>query len=146
MRKSILIIAALVFGLLTANATTPNSTPTTFNNSDLIKDDIVKIYNWSVTTTVGQFSGTASTLTSAERRVQLASNGLIVLEHIITSYFVVGSDINKPENRLYFWEVQSENGRAKGFSTSEASAHRMINLVSSGDVVYYKIVASSEIK
>jgi len=147
MKKSILIIAALFFGLVvTANATSLNTTPTISNATGIVKADIVEIFNWSVKTTVGNFSGTESTLASAERRVQLASEGLIVLEHIITSYYVLRNEQNKPESRMYFWEVQSENGRAKGFSTSEASANKMINLVSSGDVVYYRIIASSKIK
>jgi|SRR5690606_9449921 len=151
MRKSILIIVTLIFGLFTAQANTPHAIPTHFNSSDhlksdIIKEDLVEIFNWSVTTNAGVCSGTASSLESAERRVYLASEGLIVNQHIITSYFLLRSDINKPENRLYFWEVQSENSYAKGFSSSEATANRMIQLVSSGEVVYYKIVASSEIK
>lgn len=146
MRHSILIIATVVLGLLNANANTlkPISNSTTF--LEITNDDVIQVYDWRVTTTNGTFSGTATTLFEAKKRSNIVGQTEVVLERKITNYFVLRSELLKKDSRVYFWEVKSEKGYAKGFSTSEFSAKKMIDLVAKGDIVSYKIIANGNTK
>ncbi|WP_304142425.1 hypothetical protein [Mesoflavibacter zeaxanthinifaciens] len=146
MKRTILIIAAVVFGLLNLNATTVTTEPNSVTTATMTKDDLVKVYDWYVKTTTGKFRGTAKTLFDAKRRANLVGQNEVVLEQKISNYYILKSELNKKESRLYFWEVKSEKGEAKGFSTSEVSAKKMIQLVAKGDVISYKIIASKRLK
>ena len=146
-RKSILIIVALVLGMLNTNATNLKAeTNTTLVHMEITKDEIVEVYDWSVTTTNGSFSGTALTLFDAKRSSNLVAQGEMVLERKITNYFVLKSEMSSKKSRIYFWEVQSEKGHAKGFSSNEYSAKNMIDFVAKGDIISYRIVASGNLK
>ena len=113
MRHSILIIATVVLGLLNANANTlkPISNSTTF--LEITNDDVIQVYDWTVTTTNGTFSGTATTLFEAKKRSNIVGQTEVVLERKITNYFVLRSELLKKDSRIYFWEVKSEKGYAK---------------------------------
>ena len=147
MKKSILIIATVVLGFINANATNlKTNLNTTTVSVDITKDEIIEVFDWSVKTTTGDFSGTASTLFDAKKRANIVGQGAIVLEQKITSYFVLRSELNVKSSRIYFWEVKSEKGYAKGFSSYEFSAKKMIALVAKGDVISYRIIASGNKK
>ena len=143
MRKSILIIATVVFGLLNANATTVNKNLNTTNVSvDISKENIVEVFDWTVKTINGEYSGTALSLFEAKKMVNLSTRGENIQDITIKNYFVLRSEINNKKSRIYYWEVKSNNGLAKGFSKSEDSAERMIKLVAKGDIISSKIVKS----
>ncbi|WP_397363757.1 hypothetical protein [Olleya sp. R77988] len=140
MRKSILIIATVVLGLINANATNLKTTINSVTPVEITKDELVEVYDWTVVTTKGEFSGTAPTLFEAKKRSNLVGQNEVVIEQKITNYFVLKSQMLKKDNRIFFWEVKSEKGYAKGFSNSEFSAKQMINLVAKGDIISYKII------
>lgn len=143
MKKSILIIATVVFGLLNVNATTSNTTLNTSTESvDISKENIVEVFDWTVKTINGEYSGTALTLFEAKKMVNLSTRGENIQDITIESYFVLKSEINNKKSRVYYWEVESNNGFAKGFSTSEDSAELMIKLVAKGDIISFKIIKS----
>lgn len=146
MKRTILIIATVIFGILHANATTVTTNPNKETIVTMTKDDLIKVYDWYVKTTTGEFRGTSKTLFDAKKRANLVSQNEVVLEQKISNYFILKSELNKNESRLYFWEVKSEKGEAKGFSTSEVSAKKMIQLVAKGDIISYKIIASKTLK
>lgn len=146
MKRTILIIATVIFGILHANATTVTTNPNSVTTVTMTKDDLIKVYDWYVKTTTGEFRGTSKTLFDAKKRANLVSQNEVVLEQKISNYFILKSELNKNESRLYFWEVKSEKGEAKGFSTSEMSAKKMIQLVAKGDIISYKIIASKTLK
>ena len=146
MKRTILIIATVIFGILHANATTVTTNPNNETIVTMTKDDLIKVYDWYVKTTTGEFRGTSKTLFDAKKRANLVSQNEVVLEQKISNYFILKSELNKNQSRLYFWEVKSEKGEAKGFSTSEVSAKKMIQLVAKGDVISYKIIASKRLK
>ena len=127
MRNSILIIATVVLGLLNANATTLNTDPNTKNSVTITADHLVQVYDWTVKTTNGTFEGTASTLFEAKKRANIVGQNEVVLERQIVNYYVLKSEMNNKQNRIYFWEVKSEKGYAKGFSSSEFNAKKMMN-------------------
>lgn len=144
MRKSILIIATVVFGLLNLNATTSNTNlNTTTTSVEITKDDLIQVYDWSVKTTSGEFSGTALTLFDAKRMANIVGQAEVVLERQINSYYMLASELNEKESRLYYWEVNSETAKAQGFASTEFTAKRMIQLVAKGDIINYRIIASS---
>lgn len=146
MKRTILIIATVILGILHANATTVTTNPNNETIVTMTKDDLIKVYDWYVKTTTGEFRGTSKTLFDAKKRANLVSQNEVVLEQKISNYFILKSELNKKESRLYFWEVKSEIGEAKGFSTSEVSAKKMIQLVAKGDIISYKIIASKTLK
>jgi hypothetical protein len=146
-KNSVLIIATVVFGVLNANATnleTPLNTTTV--SVDFTENDIVTVFDWSIKTTKGEFSGTALSLFDAKRMANLNSQGDLVLEEKITSYYVLKSEMHSKQNRIYFWEVTTKKGYAKGFSSTEFSAQKMIELVAKDAIISYKIIASNDLK
>lgn len=145
-KKSILIIATLVLGLINLNATNLITNPNSTTSIKLTKDELITVYDWTVVTTNGTFSGTATTLFEAKKRSNLVGQNEVVLERKITHYVVLKSEVFKTERRVYFWEVKSKKGHAKGYATSEAYAKQMIRLVAEGDIISHKIIASGNKK
>jgi len=137
-----LAIVALTYGNL--NATEVNTTSTTIEETTLTRDQIAEVYDWSVKTNSGNYSGTAKTLEEAERMMELVAAGEIVLDRKIESYYQVKETVASNTQRLYFWEVTTDSGSAKGFSNSESQAKRMIELVSTGAILNFKIVQSAD--
>ncbi|AUC83211.1 hypothetical protein [Lacinutrix sp. Bg11-31] len=143
-KNSILIIATVVLSFLNVNATNLEMNLNTKTGVEIAKDEIVEIFDWTVKTTTGDFSGTAATLFDAKRRANMVGQGAVVLEQKITNYFVLKSEMQSKSNRMYFWEVKSERGYAKGFSYNEFSAKKMMHLVTKGDIVSYIIIENKK--
>lgn len=49
---------------------------------------------------------------------------------------------NTTAKTVYFWEVNTLTGRASGYTVSEAQAKKTIKLMSTNDIVMYKIIES----
>ena len=137
-----LAIVALTFGNI--NAAEVTTTSNTIETTTLTRDQITQVYDWSVKTNSGNYSGTANTLEEAQRMMELATVGEVVLDRKIESYYQVKEDVASNTHRLYFWEVTTNSGSAKGFSNSESQAKRMIELVSTGAILNFKIVQSAD--
>lgn len=140
MKKSIFIIATVVLSMLNLNATNSNMHFKTLNEVVITKHNIAQVFEWNVETTKGKYSGTSLSLKQAKKMIALSSSGEIVTGTEIKSFFVLKSEINTKRN--YFWEVKTVTGTAKGYSSSEAYAHKMIALVASGDAIVSKIIIS----
>jgi len=141
MKNSILIIATVVLSFFNVNATNLETNPNTITNLEITTtNEIIEIFDWTVKTTTGEFSGTAASLFDAKRRANMVGQGEVVLEQKINNYYVLKSNMQSKSSRVYFWEVKSEKGYAKGFSADEFSAKRMMNLVAKGDIVSYRII------
>ena len=141
MKKSILIIATVAFSILTINATnekTPLNTSTEIE--PISKENIAQVFEWKVETTQSSYSGTSLSLESATKMIKLSSSGEVVTGTEITSYFVLKSEVNTKRN--YFWEVDTATGSARGYTSSEDYADKMIALVASGDAIISKIIMS----
>lgn len=144
MKKSILTLAIVALSFSNINATEVITTSNTIEaTSTLTRDQIKEVYDWNVRTTQGNYSGTANSLEEAKRMIELSSVGEIVLDRKIESFFQVKEIVSSNKVRLYFWEVTTNSGTAKGFSSSESQAKRMIELVSTGDILNYKIIQSA---
>ena len=146
MKKSILTLAivALTFSNINATEVTPTSNSTEVTTLNM--NDLTEVYDWSVSTNQGNYSGTSNTLEEAQKMIKLVSVGEVILDKKIESFFQVIAEKNDNKMRLYFWEVETSTGKAKGFSSSESQAKRMIDLVSTGDVLTYKIIQSADFK
>tara|TARA_R110000868_G_scaffold11125_4_gene54553 strand:- start:10636 stop:11079 length:444 start_codon:yes stop_codon:yes gene_type:complete len=143
MKKSILIIATLALSIVNVNATN-EKTPlnTSIEVFDITKNAIAQVFDWEVKTNKGNYSGTALSLESAKRMIRLSSGGELVKDKKITSYLVLKSEANNNTKRNYFWEVETVSGKAKGYSSTEYYANKMIDLVASGDAIVSKIIIS----
>ncbi|GAB3714488.1 MAG: hypothetical protein ACOVLG_08680 [Flavobacterium sp.] len=145
MKKSILTLAIVALSFSNINATEVTTTSNTIEaTSTLTRDQIKEVYDWNVRTNQGNYSGTANSLEEAKRMIELSSVGEIVLDRKIESFFQVKETVSSNKVRLYFWEVTTNSGTAKGFSSSESQAKRMIELVSTGDILSYKIIQSAD--
>lgn len=145
MKTTILTLAIVALSFSNINATEVTSTSNTIETtSTLTRDQITEVYDWNVRTNQGNYSGTAKSLEEAKRMIELSSVGEIVLDRKIESFFQVKETVSSNTVRLYFWEVTTNSGTAKGFSSSESQAKRMIELVSTGDILNYKIIQSAD--
>lgn len=145
MKKSIFTIAILALTFLNANATeikqvTNNPTTT------ISRENIVEIYDWNVRTNIGNYSGTSTSEKEAQKMIELVTVGEIILDRKIETFYVLASEISSPSLRLFFWEVETSNGKAKGFSSSESQARKMIQLIGVGDITSFKILIEAEFK
>lgn len=144
-KKSILTLAivALSFSNINAKEVTPTSNIIE-TTSTLTRDQITEVYDWNVKTTQGNYSGTANSLEEAQKMINLVTVGEVVLDRKIESFFQVKEEVADNKLRLFFWEVETSTGKARGFSNSETQAKLMIELVSTGDVLTYKIIQSAD--
>ena len=143
-RNSILTLALVAFSFSTLNATEviPTSITTTTETS-LTRNQITEVYDWQVTTNLGNYSGTALSIEEAQKMISLVSTGEIIMSRKVESFYQVKSEIADTKLRLYFWEVTTNSGSAKGFSSSEFQAKRMIELVSTGEIINFKIIETA---
>lgn len=141
MKKSILIIATVALSILNVTATNEKTTLNTSTEVVTItKNNIAQVFDWNVETNKGAYSGTSLSLENAKKMIALSSSGEIVLAKEIKSYLVLKSEVNAKRN--YFWEVETNSGRAKGYASSQDYANKMIQLVASGDALISKIIIS----
>lgn len=144
MKKVITTLAIVALTFTNINATEVTTTSNTIEATTLTRDQITEVYDWTVKTNSGNYSGTANSLEEAQKMIELASVGEVVLDKKIESYYQVKADVTSNTQRLYFWEVTTNSGSAKGFSNSETQAKRMIELVSTGAILNFKIVQSAD--
>ncbi len=144
MKKSIITLAIVALTFTNINATEVTTTSNTIEASTLTRDQITEVYDWNVKTNSGNYSGTANSLEEAQRMIELVTVGEVVLDRKIESYYQIKQDVTSKTQRLYFWEVTTNTGSAKGFSNSESQAKRMIELVSTGAILNFKILQSAD--
>lgn len=144
MKKSILTLAIIALSITTSNAKTVAKTAiATHSNASLTKEEIVEVYDWSVKTEQAKYSGTSSSLAEAQKTIALSTVNEVIVEKKIESYYQPKSEIASNKTRLYFWEVTTNYGKAKGFSDSENQAKKMIQLIAKGDILNSKIILSA---
>ncbi|CAM3578745.1 hypothetical protein FLGE108171_04095 [Flavobacterium gelidilacus] len=147
MRKSIFTIAILALSFLNVNATEVTKTSNNLEiKTSISRDNIVEVYDWSVKTNNGTYAGTTSSLEEAQNMIQLVSAGEIILDKKIETFFQLKNEVSNSSLRLFYWEVETKNGKAKGFSSSENQAKKMIELLSTGDILNSKIVIAADFK
>jgi hypothetical protein len=144
MRRLITTLAIIALTFSNSYATEVQPTSNTIETSILTRDQIAEVYEWNVTTNHRIYSGTSNTLAEAQKMIDLVATGEIILDRKIESYFQVKNENASTTMRLYFWEVTTNSGTAKGFSSSESQAKRMIELVATGSILTYKIVQSAD--
>ena len=144
MKKSIITLAIVALTFTNINATEVTTTSNTIETTTLTRDQITEVYDWNVKTNSGNYSGTANSLEEAQKMIELVTVGEVVLDRKIESYYQVKAEVASNTQRLYFWEVTTNSGSAKGFSNSETEAKKMIELISTGDILTYKIVQSAD--
>ncbi|MCX7551598.1 hypothetical protein [Xanthomarina sp. F2636L] len=147
MRHSLIIIAVVALSIMQVNATDKKVIVNTSNEVVTIaKEHLVQIFDWTVTTNKNSYSGTSPDLIHANRMISLVSSGEVVLEKKIESFYMLNYEAEDNNNRLYFWEVESSFGYAKGFSSSEDDANKMIKLVAKGEIITSKVIISGTVE
>lgn len=146
MKTTFLTLAIVALSFSNSNAATVTTSSNTIETTTLTRDQITEVYDWTVKTNQSNYSGTAKSLSEAKKMIELVAIGEVILDRKIESFFQVREDISADKVRLYFWEVTTNSGTAKGFSYSEGQAKKMIELVSTGAILNFKIIQSAEFK
>ncbi|GAA3645785.1 hypothetical protein [Flavivirga jejuensis] len=142
-KKSILIIGTVVLSILNSHATALTADLNTITiSANITNENVLKAYDWKVETNKRSYSGTSFSVEDAKRMIALTSSGDIVRASKIESYFVLKAEVKNNSKRNYFWEVETITGFAKGYASTEAYAHKMIQLVASGDAIVSKKIIS----
>ena len=145
-KKSIVTLAIVALTFLNTNATVVTPTSNTISTTtSLSREQITEVYDWQVITNQSTYSGTSLSLGEAQKMIALVSAGEIILSKKVESFYQIKNEIADNKLRIYFWEVTTNSGSAKGFSSSESQAKRMIELVSTGDILSYKIIQSADL-
>ncbi len=143
MKKSILIIGTVVLSILNSHATVATLNLNAANViTNITSENLVKVFDWKVETNKGVYSGISLSIEDAKRMILLTSSGEIVSTSKIESYFVLKTEAKSNSKRNYFWEVETATGFAKGYSSTEAYARKMMLLVASGDAIVSKKIIS----
>ena len=129
-----------IFNVNATNEKTPYNT--SIEVVEITKNHIAQVFDWEVKTNMRTYFGTALSLEAAKQMIVLSASGEIVKDKKITSYLVLKSEATTTSKRNYFWEVETATGTAKGYSSTEAYANKMIELVASGDAIVSKIIIS----
>ena len=149
MKKSIITLGILALTIMNVNATEVNTNFTkksSISENVITRDQIKEIYDWSVKTNNGSYSGTATSITEAQKMIALSTVGEIILSKQIECFYQLENEVYSQNARLFFWEVATSMGKEKGFSSSESQAKKMIELVSTGEVVSFKIIETGDFK
>ncbi|MCX7547077.1 hypothetical protein OS188_03830 [Xanthomarina sp. F1114] len=147
MRNSLVIIAVVALSIIQVNATDKKPIVNTSNKVVTIaKENLIQVFDWTVTTNKNRYSGTSLDLIHANKMVSLVSSGEIVLDKKIESFYMLDYEADNNSNRIYFWEVESSYGTAKGYSSNENDANKMIQLIAKGEIISSKVIISGVMK
>lgn len=150
MKTAIITLGLIASSILSANAaeldfleqqlltdtsiTLPISTPIEPEN-----DAETQIYQWSVKTTTGVFTGTAENLKDANKQIAMVSKTATILQKDITS---INLSKAKSTEQVYTWGVVTDRGYATGVATSADQAEKMVKLMGNTEVPKSKIIES----
>ncbi|WP_281847737.1 hypothetical protein [Olleya namhaensis] len=102
-------------------------------------DAETQIYQWSVKTTTGVFTGTAENLKDANNQIAMVSKTATILQKDITS---INLSKAKSTEQVYTWGVVTDRGYATGVATSADQAEKMVKLMGNTEVPKSKIIES----
>lgn len=150
MKTAIITLGLIASSILSANAaeldlldqqlltdtsiTLPISTPIEPEN-----DAETQIYQWSVKTTTGVFTGTADNLKDANKQIAMVSKTATILQKDITS---INLSKATSTEQVYTWGVVTDRGYATGVATSADQAEKMVKLMGNTEVPKSKIIES----
>lgn len=148
MKKLIFTLAIITSTIFSVNAAELDLLDTQlFNNSTTIinkepeKKKVVKtkIYQWTVKTSTGVFTGTADNLEAANNQIASLTQSSTILQKEISSIYLNNA---KNTDRIYTWGVVTDRGFATGVATSLDQANKMVKLMGNTEVAKSKIIES----
>ncbi len=148
MKKLIFTLAIITATIFSVNAaeldlldTQLFNNNTTIINKDPEKKKVVKtkIYQWTVKTSTGVFTGTADNLEAANNQIASLTQSSTILQKEISSIYLNNA---KNTDRIYTWGVVTDRGFATGVATSLDQANKMVKLMGNTEVAKSKIIES----
>ncbi|WP_028282366.1 hypothetical protein [Olleya marilimosa] len=148
MKKLIFTLAIITSTIFSVNAaeldlldTQLFNNNTTIINKDPEKKKVVKtkIYQWTVKTSTGVFTGTADNLEAANNQIASLTQSSTILQKEISSIYLNNA---KNTDRIYTWGVVTDRGFATGVATSLDQANKMVKLMGNTEVAKSKIIES----
>ena len=148
MKKLIFTLAIITSTIFSVNAaeldlldTQLFNNNTTIINKDPEKKKVVKtkIYQWTIKTSTGVFTGTADNLEAANNQIASLTESSTILQKEISSIYLNNA---KNTDRIYTWGVVTDRGFATGVATSLDQANKMVKLMGNTEVAKSKIIES----
>ncbi len=148
MKKLIFTLAIITATIFSVNAAELDLLDTQLfnNNTTIINKDPekkkvtkTKIYQWTVKTSTGVFTGTADNLEAANNQIASLAQSSTILEKEISSIYLNNA---KNTDRIYTWGVVTDRGFATGVATSLDQANQMVKLMGNTEVAKSKIIES----
>ena len=148
MKKLIFTLAIITATIFSVNAaeldlldTQLFNNSTTIINKDPEKKKVVKtkIYQWTIKTSTGVFTGTADNLEAANNQIASLTQSSTILQKEISSIYLNNA---KNTDRIYTWGVVTDRGFATGVATSLDQANKMVKLMGNTEVAKSKIIES----
>lgn len=109
------------------------------NNNPKVVEAKTQVYQWTVKTTSGVFTGTADTFEEANKQIETLSKNTTIIEKDVTG--IVLKNEKNPE-RVYTWGVVTDRGYATGIATSLDQAQKMVKLMGNAEVPKANIIES----
>ncbi|PIB33426.1 hypothetical protein BFP78_03975 [Gaetbulibacter sp. 5U11] len=148
MKKLIFTLAIITATIFSVNAAELDLLDTQLfnNNTTIINKDPekkkvakTKIYQWTVKTSTGVFTGTADNLEAANNQIASLAQSSTIIEKEISSIYLNNA---KNTDRIYTWGVVTDRGFATGVATSLDQANQMVKLMGNTEVTKSKIIES----
>ncbi|AXO80909.1 hypothetical protein DZC78_11105 [Olleya aquimaris] len=111
------------------------------SNPTEVIDNKVKqqVYQWTVKTTSGVFTGTADNLSEANQQIAMVTKSSQIIEKKISNINLSNA---KGRERIYTWGVVTDRGYATGVSKTLNQAKQMVKLMGNLEVPKSKIIES----
>ncbi|RAJ18025.1 hypothetical protein [Olleya aquimaris] len=109
------------------------------NNNPKVVEAKTQVYQWTIKTTSGVFTGTADTFEEANKQIETLGKNTTIIEKDVTG--IVLKNEKNPE-RVYTWGVVTDRGYATGIATSLDQAQKMVKLMGNSEVPKANIIES----
>ncbi|WGD35632.1 hypothetical protein [Olleya sp. YS] len=141
MKKSIFTLGLIASSIFFANAAELDLLDNQLLDSNNPKVVVAKtqVYQWTVRTTSGVFTGTSDTFEEANNNIETLSKNSTILEKDVTG--IVLKNEKNPE-RVYTWGIATDRGYATGVATSLEQAQKMVKLMGNVEVAKSNIIES----
>lgn len=146
MKKAIILKDLLASNMLDDNINTTNiinQEEYRQQSNDVVNDNYTQLYEWRIEIESGIFTGISDSIDNVNEDIEsLANNEKLITKNIIPI------SLNKYESgeKIYTWNVITNNGQTTGQSTSLQEAKKMIKFFRSKKKVMKSNLIKTEVK
>ncbi len=102
------------------------------NKNQKAENNTTQVYKWSVETEIGFFTGICLSIHDVNEEIAILTNNARIFKKNIIPMSLIYQD---EEDKIYTWNVITNNGQASGISTSLKEAQRALNSFGTTEIV-----------